>query len=72
MFLNYKTMKIFATVIVTLFLFISCSKGKEYTCESGNPNIVGAVCNDGTTSDATGSGACSSHGGVDHWVCCCE
>ena len=28
---------------------------------------IGAICNDGTTSDATGSGACSSHGGVRCW-----
>jgi len=28
---------------------------------------IGAVCNDGTLSDATGSGACSSHGGVRCW-----
>ncbi|MCM4160884.1 hypothetical protein FHG64_17840 [Antarcticibacterium flavum] len=29
---------------------------------------VGAVCNDGTTSQATGSGACSHHGGVAYWL----
>ena len=28
---------------------------------------VGAICNDGTTSTATGSGACSHHGGVSCW-----
>ena len=28
---------------------------------------VGATCNDGTSSTATGSGACSHHGGVDKW-----
>jgi len=28
---------------------------------------VGAVCNDGWTSNATGSGACSHHGGVSCW-----
>ena len=28
----------------------------------------GAVCKDGSTSTATGSGACSHHGGVDHWL----
>lgn len=28
---------------------------------------VGALCNDGTTSSATGSGACSHHGGVQCW-----
>lgn len=29
---------------------------------------VGAICNDGTTSTATGSGACSHHGGVSCWL----
>lgn len=28
----------------------------------------GAVCRDGTRSSATGRGACSHHGGVDHWT----
>lgn len=34
--------------------------------ESGHR--VGAVCRDGTRSNATGRGACSHHGGVDHWI----
>jgi hypothetical protein len=29
---------------------------------------IGAVCRDGTRSSATGRGACSHHGGVDHWL----
>lgn len=29
---------------------------------------TGAVCNDGTTSSATGSGACSHQGGVANWT----
>ena len=29
---------------------------------------VGAVCNDGWKSGATGRGACSHHGGVDYWL----
>tara|TARA_R110000850_G_scaffold108853_2_gene221382 strand:+ start:941 stop:1339 length:399 start_codon:yes stop_codon:yes gene_type:complete len=29
---------------------------------------IGAVCNDGTTSKATGRGACSHHGGVSYWL----
>lgn len=28
---------------------------------------IGAMCKDGTTSTATGSGACSHHGGVSCW-----
>ena len=31
------------------------------------PYRIGAVCNDGTLSNATGSGACSHHGGVRYW-----
>lgn len=29
---------------------------------------IGAVCRDGTTSSATGRGACSHHGGVEYWL----
>ena len=29
---------------------------------------TGAVCKDKTTTTVTGSGACSHHGGVDHWI----
>lgn len=44
-------------------------------CASAVPGLsdceryrIGAVCSDGWRSSATGSGACSHHGGVDHWV----
>lgn len=29
---------------------------------------TGAMCRDGSTSSATGSGACSRHGGVSYWI----
>ncbi len=29
---------------------------------------IGRICNDGTRSNATGRGACSHHGGVNHWL----
>jgi hypothetical protein len=29
---------------------------------------IGAICSDGTQSSATGSGACSHHGGVMCWL----
>lgn len=29
---------------------------------------TGAICNDGSYSDATGKGACSHHGGVQYWL----
>ncbi len=49
-----------AIVIVSISLIIlsGCGRGKR----------VGAVCNDGWRSSATGSGACSHHGGVDYWI----
>ena len=36
--------------------------------ESSSSYRIGAYCNDGTKSFATGSGACSWHGGVDDWI----
>ena len=33
----------------------------------GQGRRIGATCRDGTTSSATGSGACSHHGGVASW-----
>lgn len=46
---------------------------QNYYYPNQNLNIktkvrVGAVCNDGTYSNATGRGACSHHGGVAYWV----
>ncbi|MFN8487492.1 MAG: lamin tail domain-containing protein [Caldilineaceae bacterium] len=38
---------------------------------TANPNSgqrYGAICQDGTQSNATGRGACSHHGGVNHWL----
>jgi hypothetical protein len=32
------------------------------------PVRIGAICSDGWRSSATGSGACSHHGGVARWV----
>jgi hypothetical protein len=59
-----------------LFLFIllstACSKDGDpggVPCGTQQTNRIGAKCMDGTTSTATGSGACSSHGGVDYWLC---
>ena len=37
------------------------------SCHALGPR-TGAICRDGTYSSATGSGACSHHGGVDHWI----
>lgn len=34
----------------------------------GSGTKTGAICNDGSASSATGSGACSHHGGVAYWT----
>jgi hypothetical protein len=61
------------TFIVLFFFFLlvtqSCEKWKDYPCDNVHTKVVGATCNDGTHSDATGAGACSSHGGVRNWLC---
>ena len=41
---------------------------KKYYYQSMTTYRVGAVCNDGSDSYATGSGACSHHDGVSYWV----
>ncbi len=38
----------------------------SYSTTSGGR--TGAICNDGSSSTATGSGACSHHGGVSYWL----
>lgn len=38
-------------------------------CENDQSKRRGAKCKDGTESTATGSGACSGHGGVNYWLC---
>lgn len=58
-------MKALLTFGLILFLSLSCDDEKE--CPPGDR--TGAVCNDGSTSTATGSGACSGHGGVKEWTC---
>lgn len=47
--------------------FTKCEKAVE--CDGINTKRIGAVCKDGTRSNATGSGACSNHGGVNYWLC---
>jgi hypothetical protein len=45
----------FLIFTIATFLF-SCTKGK------------GAICNDGWRSHSIGSGTCSWHGGIDHYI----
>jgi len=56
------------TTICFCVIFYACGCS-EYSCDASYINIVGAYCNDGTKSDATGGGACSRHGGVKSWRC---
>jgi hypothetical protein len=42
--------------VYLLFFLSSCRKGK------------GAICNDGWRSHSTGSGTCSWHDGIDHYI----
>ncbi len=53
-----KKVKIAARIfLITIVLLLSsCKKGK------------GAICNDGWRSHSTGSGTCSWHGGIDHYI----
>jgi hypothetical protein len=53
-----KNRLIILTLVSAVTLLLACSKGKR----------IGARCNDGTRSSATGRGACSHHGGVDYWI----
>lgn len=52
-------------LLLTIFVTLSCED--EGDCPPSDR--IGAVCKDGTSSTATGSGACSHHGGVDYWKC---
>lgn len=58
-------------LIVSVFFLLSIFSFCTSPSESDNPPErprTGAVCKDGTTSTATGSGACSNHGGVAYWL----
>jgi hypothetical protein len=57
--------------IIGACVLIGCSNSSSSpTAPSGSSGSrirTGATCSDGTGSSATGSGACSSHGGVRCW-----
>ena len=59
--MSRKMRTLFVTVILAMAMAITGAQGQT------SRHRVGAVCNDGTTSTATGSGACSHHGGVRCW-----
>ncbi len=58
------------SLLILSFSIMQCDYSTESTQESGKNEgeKIGAVCKDGTRSKATGRGACSHHGGVDHWI----
>jgi len=56
-FMNKSVKFILTSLLISSMVLCSC--GRERT---------GAVCNDGSTSRATGSGACSHHDGVQYWT----
>jgi hypothetical protein len=47
---------------------VSTSAPKSKSSPGTTGIRVGCICNDGTRSYATGRGACSHHGGVNHWL----
>jgi hypothetical protein len=51
---------LFTTVLASIMMFGGVQA-------QTNRHRIGATCKDGTTSKATGSGACSHHGGVSCW-----
>jgi hypothetical protein len=58
---------LFILYLIALLPLSSCEK--EYSCDGTHTNRIGAICNDGSKSNAIGSGACSNHGGVKYWLC---
>lgn len=51
--------------ILVVFFLLYIIIGNIVSCASSRR--IGAICEDETKSNATGSGACSHHGGVDQW-----
>jgi hypothetical protein len=55
------TRKVFLAVVLTGMVAFGATR-TDTGCQR-----VGALCNDGTSSSATGRGTCSHHGGVNCW-----
>lgn len=55
-------------VVVTVTVVVTTPTPTPTTPPTTGGTRTGAICRDGTTSTATGSGACSSHGGVSCWL----
>lgn len=65
---NFISLTIFI-VVISFMLATGCKDNAVTSGDCPADQRTGAICNDGTTSTATGSGACSSHGGVKSWIC---
>jgi hypothetical protein len=69
-----KTLKlIFSSLFLSASMFLATAAMPIHSGD-GKPELqqagvyrIGAICNDGWQSNATGSGACSHHGGVMCW-----
>ena len=67
-----KKLVLILAIFGTFIFAPSCdsSSGPDgHQCGVNETDRVGAKCNDGTSSSSTGSGTCSSHGGVAYWIC---
>ena len=76
-FKNSKNQKLKNSVIILLIIslliiLVSCFFITREYIKGDYPIYgsyrTGAICNDGSTSESTGSGTCSHHGGVDYWI----
>jgi hypothetical protein len=63
MLIKYVTRRFLPFIVLTVAIML----GAPQTGAGADRHRVGAVCNDGTDSSATGSGACSHHHGVKCW-----
>jgi hypothetical protein len=64
---TFKKLFFVISLLVICISFTKCEKAVQ--CDTTHDNKVGAMCNDGTKSNSTGSGTCSNHGGVKYWLC---
>ena len=56
-------MKKILFIVIVFITITSCTK---------NCTRTGCICKDNTSSNSTGTGACSGHGGVKQWVESCK
>lgn len=59
--------RLLRSFVLTIAVTSMVAFGATRTQPGTDRHRVGAVCNDGTISSATGRGACSHHGGVMCW-----